>query len=183
MGTTELTPTGRVILGMIRLGRRTGYDIKQLVDVSTRFFWAASYGQIYPELKRLEEAGLVRGEHDPAGGRARTTYTLTPAGDRALDAWLGSSGELIHETREEGLLKLFFSGDRDPEEVRANLRALREHHAAIAERLRSIGPVAEEPEPGPAMVRAFGVDFHEWIAEWFERAEQRVGAEKAVRNA
>ncbi len=48
----QLSPTARVLLAMIRNGRRTGYEIKQLVDVSTRFFWAASYGQIYPELKR-----------------------------------------------------------------------------------------------------------------------------------
>src|SRR5438874_13781615 len=80
----QLSPTARVILGMIRMGKRTGYEIKQLVDVSTRFFWAASYGQIYPELRRLEEAGLIEGEDDPTGGRQRRAYTLTPAGDAAL---------------------------------------------------------------------------------------------------
>ena len=37
---------------MLSLGKRTGYEIKSLGDVSTRFFWAASYGQIYPELRR-----------------------------------------------------------------------------------------------------------------------------------
>jgi hypothetical protein len=42
----DLTPTGRVILGMLALGKTTGYDIKQFVDKSTRHFWAASYGQI-----------------------------------------------------------------------------------------------------------------------------------------
>src|SRR5256714_12543314 len=70
MGGMTLTPTARVVLGMLRLGKRTGYEIKQLVDVSTRFFWAASYGQIYPELKRLEERGLVESEPQPTGGRA-----------------------------------------------------------------------------------------------------------------
>ena len=57
----ELSKTAYVILGMLRLGKRTGYEIKSRVDVSTRFFWAASYGQIYPELKRLEDAGPDRG--------------------------------------------------------------------------------------------------------------------------
>ena len=68
----ELSPTGSVILGMLALGKQTGYDIKQFVDKSTRHFWAASYGQIYPELKRLEEQGLVRGRPEPTGGRSRT---------------------------------------------------------------------------------------------------------------
>jgi len=45
---SSLTPTARVILGMLKLGVGTGYDIKKVIDFSTRFFWTASYGQIYP---------------------------------------------------------------------------------------------------------------------------------------
>src|SRR2546421_362366 len=63
---TDLSPTGRVVLGMLALGNRTGYDIKQVVDKSTRHFWAASYGQIYPELRRLEDQGLVRSHPGPS---------------------------------------------------------------------------------------------------------------------
>jgi len=76
----DLSPTGRVILGMIALGRSTGYDIKSFVDRTTRYFWAASYGQIYPELKRLEDRGLVRGRPDPAGIRARFRLRQPPRG-------------------------------------------------------------------------------------------------------
>src|ERR1700757_5142456 len=88
-----LTPTGRVILGMIALGNRTGYDIKRVVDKSTRHFWSASYGQIYPELRRLEEQGLIQGQSEPTGGRARTVYKLTPAGEAALTDWLEPESE------------------------------------------------------------------------------------------
>ena len=55
----QLTPTARVVLGMVAHGRRTGYDIKRAVETSTRFFWGASFGQIYAELERLLSAGLV----------------------------------------------------------------------------------------------------------------------------
>src|SRR2546422_1835431 len=82
----ELTPTGRVVLGMLSLGKRTGYDIKQLVDVSTRFFWAASYGQIYPELKRLETQGLVESSSQPTGGPARPPGRPPPAAPAAPPA-------------------------------------------------------------------------------------------------
>ncbi|MEA2448126.1 MAG: hypothetical protein QOG63_58, partial [Thermoleophilaceae bacterium] len=104
-----LTPTARVILGMIRLGRRTGYEIKQLVDVSTRFFWAASYGQIYPELKRLEEQGLIASSDASTNGRQRRSFELTEAGEGALDEWLRSGAAPLFEMRDEGLLKIFFS--------------------------------------------------------------------------
>src|SRR5437588_12221680 len=103
-----LTPTGRVILGMIALGKRTGYDRKQLVDSSTRHFWAASYGQIYPELRRLEQQGLIRGRSEPTGERARKVYELTDAGTQALRDWLGAGEEPLYEVRDEGLLKLVF---------------------------------------------------------------------------
>ena len=81
---SSLTPTARVILGMLKLGLGTGYDIKKVIDFSTRFFWTASYGQIYPELKRLAEAGMVDGIDDPSGGRARTVWSLTDAGREQL---------------------------------------------------------------------------------------------------
>src|SRR5881409_2062150 len=106
---TPLTPTGRVILGMITLNRRTGYEIKQFVDKTTRHFWAASYGQIYPELKRLEDQGLITGSPDPSGGRARTVFELTAAGRDVLHGWLATEDLLASELRDEGMLKLFFS--------------------------------------------------------------------------
>ena len=168
-----LTPTGRVILGMIRLGKRTGYEIKQIVDVSARFFWTASYGQIYPELKRLEANGLIRGEADPAGGRARTVYSLTPAGELALDAWLDTGGDLVWELRDEGLLKLFFSEGRDPEALREHMRAARRRSEEVAERLRALAPEAglDGAEPGPMLVLRFGIEFNEWLARWWAEAE------------
>ena len=74
MSDPELTPMGKVILGMIDFGKCTGYEIKQFVDKTTRFFLAASYGQIYPELKRLERTGLITGAPEPPGaGRAPCT--------------------------------------------------------------------------------------------------------------
>src|ERR671926_490438 len=48
-----------VILGALRAEPKSGYEIKRLVDKATRVFWAASYGQIYPELRRLRDDGLI----------------------------------------------------------------------------------------------------------------------------
>src|ERR1041384_7778656 len=66
-----------VILGLLSSRPRSGYEIKTVVDRSTRFFWAASYGQIYPELRRLESEGLIEGEDAPNGDRPRRVYRLT----------------------------------------------------------------------------------------------------------
>ena len=78
----DLSPTAYVILGFLEARPRSGYDIKQAVENSTRFFWAASYGQIYPELKRLEPAGLAKGRRDDAGGAATDRATRSPPAGR-----------------------------------------------------------------------------------------------------
>ena len=103
----ELSATGKVILGMLASRPRSGYEIKQLVDSSARFFWAASYGQIYPELKKLEKAGLITGGDSSTGARQRTTFELTADGRRAAREWIEEPPEVL-EMRDEGLLKLFF---------------------------------------------------------------------------
>jgi len=177
MRAPPLTPTGRVILGMIALGSQTGYDIKQLVDHSTRHFWAASYGQIYPELRRLEEQGLVRGQSDPRGGRARTVYELTPAGEAALDGWLEPAPDPMFEVRDEGMLKLFFSDIGTSEQRIDNLRAMRDAHRRTLAQLEELAAKASHMGTGPGMTLELGLGLHRWIVDWCEEAERRLQAE------
>jgi PadR family transcriptional regulator AphA len=174
--TPELTPTGRVILGMIAFGKTTGYDIKQFVDLTARHFWAASYGQIYPELKRLEEMGLVRGRHKPSGARARTVYQLTKAGERALESWLASAEEPLYELRDEGMLKLFFS-DSLPETRLENIRAMRAREERRLAQLRAIEPHASQGPEGPYLTLQLGIESTQWLIDWCAATEQRLAAE------
>jgi DNA-binding PadR family transcriptional regulator len=171
----ELSPTAYVILGMVSREARSGYQIKALVDNTTRFFWAASYGQIYPELKRLSEAGLVRGIEAPRGGRRRTVYGITPEGQAALEEWLRRP-PVTYEMREEGLLKLFFAGALPATEGAAVLGSMREHRLGVADRLRAMEPAArakeERGDPFPLMVLQGGIEFNEWFAEWCERMQR-----------
>jgi PadR family transcriptional regulator, regulatory protein AphA len=170
----SLSATAYVILGMVRKEPRSGYEIKALVDKTTRFFWAASYGQIYPELKRLAEAGLVVGADSPTGGRRRTVYEITADGERELQAWLRRPPETF-EMREEGLLKLFFAGALPREEAVPILRAMRDHRRAGNAKLRAMEPAAAaSDDPFPLLVLRGGLEFTEWFAEWCERMEAQL---------
>jgi PadR family transcriptional regulator, regulatory protein AphA len=170
----ELSPTAYVILGMVSREPRSGYEIKALVDGSTRFFWAASYGQIYPELKRLSEAGLVEGLDAPRGERKRTVYAITPSGEEALRDWLRQPPS-TYEARDEGMLKLFFAGVLPPDEAAQILRSMREHRLALVERLQAIEPKAlENEDPFPLTVLRGGIEFNEWYAGWCERMEAQI---------
>jgi DNA-binding PadR family transcriptional regulator len=167
-----LTPTGRVILGMLSLGKQSGYDIKQFVDKTTRHFWAASYGQIYPELKRLEEQGLVRGRREPTGERARTVFELTEAGQAALQHWMSSDTAPLHEVRDEGMLKLFFSDSAGPQLRIDNIRAMRERSERKLAQLRELEPHASSGPRGPYLTLQLGIRTQECVIDWCRTTEQ-----------
>jgi PadR family transcriptional regulator AphA len=170
----ELSPTAYVILGMVSREARSGYEIKAVVDKSVRFFWAASYGQIYPELKKLAEAGLVEGADAPTGDRKRTVYAITADGEEELKAWLREPPETL-EMREEGLLKLFFSGVLEREEAVETLRAMRRQREEIGAQLRAMEAGKEEIEdPYPPMVLRAGIELNTWFADWCERMEAQL---------
>ena len=177
----ELTATGKVILGMLAARPRSGYEIKQLVDKSARFFWAASYGQIYPELKKLEDAGLIAGTDAPQGARQRTVFKLTANGRQAAREWIESEPETF-ELRDEGLLKLFFAHSIEPKRAaeiareraaiaRTKAAELRAIWEAVDQEGRPEGPDSE-PDIGSMLVLRYGIESSEWAADWFERAAE-----------
>ena len=164
----ELSATAKVILGMLAQRPRSGYEIKSLVEHSTRYFWTASYGQIYPELRRLAEAGLIEGTDSPTGGRRRTIYELTRAGRHALDEWHELPPE-VFEYRDEALLKLFFAGAVAPARAAEIARHRAEMARETADEMLEVEARAEGKDQPAYVVLRFGIDFNEFIAEWFER--------------
>jgi DNA-binding PadR family transcriptional regulator len=176
---SRLTPTARVILGMLALGARTGYDVKRAIDLSTRFFWGASYGQIYPELHRLEERGLVEAAPEPRGGRRRTSYSLTAAGEEALHSWLVDDGSFLFETRDEGTLKLFFGDLLGRDAVVANLRAKQAWCDRSLELFRSLEPQARtgffaDDQLYPYVSLLYGIELLEWMRGWCDRTARKI---------
>jgi DNA-binding PadR family transcriptional regulator len=164
---------------MLRLGSRTGYDIKQKIEISTRFFWGASYGQIYPELKRLAAVGLVEAEQDPRGGVKRTAYRLTPEGERVLHEWLTDRGHQLFEMRDEGLLKIFFGDLLTDEELLDNVRARREWCDRTLELFRDIDDLAVTgwgARESPTEALHYGLELMEWMRAWYARKERELTA-------
>ena len=164
-----------VILGAVHKGCRSGYAIKQLVDSATRFFWAASYGQIYPELHRLEREGLIVAAADRPGGRARTEYALTDEGRARLREWL-LDPDTGYELRDQGLLKLFFADSVERGEAVQIVRNIRADRERILARLRGI-EASGVAKGFPALALEYGIEKHEWMIEWCRRTERRLTGE------
>jgi DNA-binding PadR family transcriptional regulator len=162
------------VLGLIASKPRSGYDIKRIVDRTIRHFWAASYGQIYPELKRLEEAGWIEGDDVPNGGRARRVFRITEAGRGALNGWFGGMETRI-ELRDESLLRLFFADLLPAEYAVGLLQGRREGYRQMLEYLRGLDDGSGVPDPPYVdLVYRWGLEYCEWGIEWCDRHLSRL---------
>ncbi len=162
------------VLGLVASKPRSGYDIKRIVDRTIRHFWAASYGQIYPELKRLEVAGWIEGDDVPNGARARRVFRITDAGREALNGWF-TGVETRIEARDESLLRLFFADLLPPEFALGLLQARREGYRQMLEYLRGLDDGSGVPDPPFVdLVYRWGLEYCEWGIEWCDRHLSRL---------
>jgi DNA-binding PadR family transcriptional regulator len=161
------------VLGLLANRPRSGYEIKQTVDLGIRHFWAASYGQIYPELRRLEVAGWIEGEDAPRGSRARRVFHITDLGRTALVDWLHGTETRI-ELRDESLLRLFFADHLPPEEAIGLVHARREGVAAVLEMLRALDDGSGADPPFVDLVYRWALDYCAWQVAWLEEQERRL---------
>jgi len=111
------------LLALVRVGPLSGYDLQKQFAVSVGHVWHAPDSQIYPELRKMEHDGLVRGEEQARGERGtRRVYHITPEGERAFLDWMGSPLE-YQRVRDPAHLRASYLEAATPAQARAFLRA------------------------------------------------------------
>lgn len=175
----ELRLPAYLILGMLQLGARSGYEIKRKVEISTRYFSTISQVQIYPLLKELEQAGLINGRVGDQGNRPRRLYEVTPEGEAALVEWIEREEPLDLELRDAGLLKFFFADIVDRPAALDLVRALRARSERILDdlRRRSQAGARDLDDEGlhfPGLTLGFGERMHEAWVEYCQDLEREL---------
>jgi DNA-binding PadR family transcriptional regulator len=123
------------ILGQLKQQPMHGYQLSRELGGSMGGFARVSYGSLYPTLRRLERDGLVAPIGDqPTGGRRKTVYGITEAGERAfLELLQEAPGETSSEDA-RFRVRLAFFRYLSPE---TRIRLLERRRAALVERLAS----------------------------------------------
>ncbi len=103
-----------IILGMISEHDLTGYDIKKMIENGIGVFYKASYGSLYPALKRLTEKGFLTTSEKPQGGRKKIFYHITKEGQDQFFEWLSSPMDIFEGTNTH-LAKVYFFDNLSPE--------------------------------------------------------------------
>lgn len=71
----------------------SGLELTRRFDKSIRYFWSATHQQIYRELGRLEQQGLIRELPQPPSQGQRKEYEVLRAGRAELTAWVSRREE------------------------------------------------------------------------------------------
>jgi PadR family transcriptional regulator AphA len=105
-----------VLLGLLEIEPMSGYDLGVSIRASVGHIWNESYGQIYPNLKKLAAEGFVTSKTERQKGKPdRRIYSVTKKGQERLAKWLAVEPQ-PEIARNELLLKLFF-GAQVPAEI------------------------------------------------------------------
>ena len=135
---------GYAILSLLAREELSGYDLKQRMGGRIGFFWEARHSQIYPELVRLEERGLVTYEVVEQQARPdKKVYEITDVGLEALRQWV-TEPPPARAPKDELVLKAYCVWLADPEKVIWLFRDEQRLHEEQLRRYEKIGDWMEE---------------------------------------
>jgi DNA-binding PadR family transcriptional regulator len=103
------------LLGLIaEMDGASGYDLLKVFEISLGTVWQATQSQLYGELGKLTDSGLIAVSAE--GPRGRKEYEITDAGRAELRHWMVETDPKPHR-RDEPLLRVFFLDQIEREEA------------------------------------------------------------------
>jgi DNA-binding PadR family transcriptional regulator len=170
------------LLGLLAGEPASGYDLTQRFEKQLGLIWPAKHPQIYGELNKLADAGLI--EIDSEGPRGRKVYRITDAGRAEAKRWL--TEEPVDRTaRLEPLLRSLFYWLMDPADLRAHLAAEAAYYRQAAAGFEQFaankdsGAYGDSPQVKSMRVTIeAGVKLYEALADWAEWAQTVPPAEQ-----
>lgn len=173
------------LLGLLNYSNMTGYELANTFNDSLSFFWQAQISQIYRELNRMEEQGLLSSHLEYQSEKPnKRVYSITEAGKQELLAWVNAKmPEQMLPTRSPILLRIFFSSLRPAEDNINALKQLSEIYQkqlddlmVTKETMAAYSPYTQTEEDVLYwdMTADFGYAYTEMCLAWIKRCISRL---------
>lgn len=113
------------ILGLVDRKPTTGYDIaKEFKERELSNFWSARHSQIYPELRKLTEEGLLEYEVEISKEvQEKKVYRITKQGKREFVKWLLKDEVMQPTFKDRFRLRMYFVSRMPAEDADALLKS------------------------------------------------------------
>ncbi len=122
-------------LGLLAQHPGSGYDLLRRFEKSMANVWPATQSQLYGELNKLADAGMI--EVTDVGPRGRKEYRVTPAGRAELLRWVTKPQD-DPPYRSAELLRVFLLGEIPPDQAREYMVSVAEHADAELKRYQEL---------------------------------------------
>lgn len=165
------------ILGLLQYTDMHGYRIKEHIEQNFGHMWSINFGQIYPNLKKLHNDGLVEMTEMPqngAKGPPRKLYSITVKGKEEFAKWLETSPEKPMLLRDPFLMKFVFFGFGD---TKRSLEIIDEQIDRYKTDLSRREKNLERWEDNGTYVRLtaeLGASLNEMFLKWLEHSKQEI---------
>lgn len=145
----KLSPTSYALLGLLARAPASAYDLNTVMQTSLiRVFWPRAESHVYSEPKKLLAHGLVSEAKQQSGGRSRTVYSITAAGQEALSEWIKREANAEHRSQAEFVLKLILADAGSAHDAQTtSLKALETCRAEISTAIDGIEAILSGSEP------------------------------------
>ena len=163
----SLNATAAALLGLLHGGSMTGWDLVATAQERIGNFWTLTQSQVYRELTKMAETGLVTvGEPGP---RDRKPYTITAAGRRAFAEWINEE-PAREQLRVPLLLTIQFADHLTPRRLREIIKTQRAKHAQrLAEYREAEKMLAGQPDQTTRLATLrFGIQHEQAVLSWFD---------------
>ncbi|WP_369235060.1 PadR family transcriptional regulator [Streptomyces sp. R21] len=165
------------LLGLLSNGPGSGYDLLGTFKSTLSNVWPATQSQVYTELTRLADGGLIRVAAE--GPRGRKTYEITTEGRAELRHWL-LDVEPDGYRRNDILLRVFLLGAVEPDEAREFMRRRAEiariRNAQFTAMDEAIDWDDDTLSVYGRLTLEWGKRFTRMQAEWSEWAAEQIAA-------
>lgn len=150
-----------MLLGFLMKSSMTGYELKKKFSISFSFFSGASYGSIYPALKKMEQEGLVVLRVEIRDGAPnRKVYTITDRGKKGFLETLAAP-YAMDRPKNAFLARLFFFASLAPEERTAAAKGHLESIQEVRKNLEALEPqIKGRADRYQYLCYSFGVRFY-----------------------
>jgi DNA-binding PadR family transcriptional regulator len=158
-----------VILGFLAEKPMSGYDIKQMMENSVSYFFDASFGAIYPALKRMEKEGYIEKEIIQQEGKPnKNLFVITESGKEEFLKYMESplNPTLI---RSDILIRIFFGRYTNKENIRNWLFIEKEKAQAQLEHLNAINQKYPNMESFKRITLLYGIENARFTIDWIEK--------------
>ena len=110
-----------LILGLLLLAPMTGYELQRFIKQNLALICSSSAGSVQTALTKLETEGRIAAAETVEGRRRKKTFSITPAGRQAFEAWVARPMQ-AGKVKNMELARLFFLGLAQPAQRAAAIR-------------------------------------------------------------